>query len=231
MHKTLLPGCPNAIQDHRTRRNPENRDLEASSWDPSHDEAVLGHPTAVSTTRGETPGREGLAPGCPEARKSRFRGPVLGAPSRSAFRTPAQHTTTRGAGFSEPCPAQRGRRAAFTRAVRRHHRGALDLTLDARALESLGTSEHTKTLKNAISRPRSEILGHPTAFDDAWGGPLLKRGSGPKISGRSVSKSALGGRFCTKCFCQALEMPAGPQNTRKPRKTRFRGLALGTPSR
>ena len=42
--------------------------------------------------------------------------------------------------------------------------------------------------KIAISRPRPEDplmtshFGHPTAFDDAWGGPLLEGGPGPRFS-------------------------------------------------
>ena len=50
-----LQKCP---PHHRTRRNPENRDLEASSWGPPHDEpfrATRQH----STTRGEAPFQRG----------------------------------------------------------------------------------------------------------------------------------------------------------------------------
>ena len=50
--------------------------------------------------------------------------------------------------------------------------------------------------------------------------------SGSRLSGLGL---AGGGRFCTKRFCQALEMPSAPQNTQKPRKLRFAGLVLGTP--
>ena len=42
----------------RTRRNPENRDLEASSWGPAHDEPFRAT-RQYSTTRGEAPFQSG----------------------------------------------------------------------------------------------------------------------------------------------------------------------------
>ena len=51
---------------------------------------------------------------------------------------------------------------------------------------ALRTAEHAETQKIAIWRPRpgDPLSGHPTAFDDAWGGPFPEGASGPDFPGR-----------------------------------------------
>ena len=66
-------------------------------------------------------------------------------------------------------------------------------------------------------------LGPPDSIRRRVGRPPFGT-PGPRL----LRKTALLSR---KRFCQAPKMPSGPQTTQKPRKSRFRGLVLGTPSR
>ena len=58
LHEALLLGSRSALRTTETRRNPENRDLEASSWGPPHDEPFRAT-RQRSTTRGEAPFQRG----------------------------------------------------------------------------------------------------------------------------------------------------------------------------
>ena len=112
MHETLLLGsrCP---LDHRTRRNPENRDLEASSWGPPHDEPFRATLTAFDDAWGgpfpdggpgpdipsRPDGQEGHLPGCLASPTEAGRGRREAAFARSAsarlWKCPPHHRTCR----------------------------------------------------------------------------------------------------------------------------------------